>query len=110
VTLSTADYSSLQTLFALLPRLDPLLPVVPPLLARLQSLSGLHAAASDVADGLAMLKDAEKKGGEETKELQSVVQGVQRGLDEAGKAIAANWEGLERRMKDLEGRVKALDS
>ena len=100
----------MQTLFAVLPRLDPLLPIVPPLLARLQSLSGLHAAASDVVDGLARLKNAEKKGGEEVKELQDVVEGVQRGLDEAGKAIAANWEGLETRMKELEGRVQALDS
>jgi len=109
VTLSTTDYASLQTLFALLPRLDPLLPIVPPLLARLQSLSGLHAAASEVADGLSKLKESEKKGGDEVKELQSVVEGVQRGLNDAGKAVVANWDGLEKRMKELEVRVKALD-
>lgn len=109
VTLSPSDYNSLQSLFAILPRLDPLLPIVPPLLARLQSLSGLHAAASEVADGLSKLKELDKKSGEEVKQLQGVVDGVQKGLDEAGKAIVTNWEGLERRMKDLEARVDALN-
>ena len=97
-------------MFAILPRLDPLLPIVAPLLARLRSLSGLHAAAGGVADGLARLKEAERKGGEEVKELQAVVEGVQKGLDEAGRTILGNWEGMEKRMKDLEERVRKLDS
>jgi nuclear migration protein JNM1 len=109
VTLSAADYTALQGLFALLPRLDPLLPIVPPLLDRLRSLSGLHAAASEVADGLVRLRESEKKGGEEVKELTDIVEGVQKGLDEAGKTILTNWEGLERRLKELEQRVETLN-
>ena len=109
MTLSAADYTALQGLFALLPRLDPLLPIVPPLLDRLRSLSGLHAAASEVADGLVRLRESEKKGGEEVKELTDIVEGVQKGLDEAGKTILTNWEGLERRLKELEQRVETLN-
>jgi hypothetical protein len=31
------------------------------------------------------------------------------GLDEAGKTILTNWEGLERRLKELEQRVETLN-
>ena len=110
VTLSSNEYASLQSLFAILPRLDPLIPIIPPLLARLQSLASLHSSASDVMAGLARLRDSDKKGAEEVKELQSVVENVHGGLDEAAKTILANWEGVERRMKDLEERIKALDA
>lgn len=69
----------------------------------------MHAAASEVADGLARLQETEKKGGDEVKELRAAVEGVQKGLDEAGKTILGNWEGMECRLKDLEGRIKKLD-
>lgn len=110
VTISTSDYATLQNLFNLLPRLDPLLPIVPPLLARLRSLAGLHASAGEIVENLNRLKEVERQGGEEAKELRDVVEGVQRGLDDAGKTILSNWEGVEKRMKDLEERLKKLDN
>ena len=109
VSVSSTDYTSLQSLFSLLPRLDPLIPILPPLLARLRSLAGLHAAADQVADGLARLQDTEKKDAEEVKELLGVVENVQKGLDGAGGSIVKNWEALEVRMRDLEERLKKLD-
>jgi nuclear migration protein JNM1 len=108
VTLSQADYTSLQSLFALLPRLDPILPIVPSLLARLQSLSGLHAAASQVTDGLIKLQDEEKNLGEEAKELLAIVEGVQKGLDQAGKQIMDNWTKVEGKLSDLGTRLQGL--
>jgi nuclear migration protein JNM1 len=108
ITLSSAEYASLQTLFSLLPRLDPLLPILPPLLARLRSLAGLHAEASDVADGLRRLQMEDKKNGEEIRELEEVVKTVQEGLGESAKGIMKNWEGIEGRMKRLEERVGKL--
>jgi nuclear migration protein JNM1 len=108
VTLSQAEFTELQSLFSLLPRLDPLLPILPPLLARLRSLSGLHADASEVAEGLRRLQADDRRTGEEKVELERVVKGVQEGLGDAARGIERNWEGLETRMRGLEGRIQAL--
>ncbi len=109
VTLSQAEYTELQTLFSLLPRLDPLLPILPPLLARLKSLSGLHAEASEVAEGLRRLQADDRRAVEEKGDLEAVVKRVQEGLMDAAKGIERNWEGLEVRMRGLEGRIAALN-
>ncbi|ORY24691.1 hypothetical protein BCR39DRAFT_546238 [Naematelia encephala] len=107
-TLSQADHANLQSLFALLPRLDPLIPIVPPLLARLRSLAILHTEAGAIVDDLKTTRAEEKREAEEIKELQEVVERVDTGLSEAAKAIKRNWEGLEERLSGLEERIKAL--
>ncbi|RSH90456.1 hypothetical protein EHS25_001061 [Saitozyma podzolica] len=108
VTLSGAEYANLQTLFAVLPRLDPLLPILPPLLARLRSLAVLHAEASEIADGLRTLQSEDKRTGEEVKEMEEVVRNVQAGLAESVLAVQKNWEGVEGRMRSLDERVSKL--
>ena len=47
---------------------------------------------------------------EEVKELLAVVESVKTGLDEAGKAVGSNWQGLEGRLRALDQRVTALSS
>lgn len=106
--LTTAEYATLQSLFAILPRLDPLLPVIPALLTRMQSLAGLHTAAGEVADGVFKLRDGGKGEAEELAELTSGVEGVQRGLDDASKQVLENWSGIEKKLKELEARVETL--
>jgi nuclear migration protein JNM1 len=108
VTLSSAEYTNLQTLFAVLPRLDPLLPILPPLLSRLRSLAVLHAEASEIADGLRSLQSEDKRVGEEIKEMEEVVRNVQAGLGESVLAVQKNWEGVEGRMRSLDERVSKL--
>lgn len=77
-------------------------------MARLKSLSSLHTAANDVAQSVERLKENEKNSTDEVRELREVVEGVQRGLDDAGRTVLANWEGVEKRMKDLEERLRRL--
>lgn len=98
----------MQTLFALLPRLDPLLPILPPLMARLRSLAGLHAEAGRVVEGLKRLEGEGTKRGEEVKELRTVVEAVKQGVEEGGRKALGNWEAVERRLKNLEGRIAKL--
>ncbi|WWD18209.1 hypothetical protein CI109_102659 [Kwoniella shandongensis] len=109
LTLTVQEYNSLQSLFSLLPRLDPLLPIIPPLLARLRSLSGLHAEASDIAEGLRKLQGRDKRGTEEVRELQEVVGVVQSGLGDAVQGIKKNWDAVEGRLAGLEKRLKDLE-
>ncbi|ODO07576.1 dynactin 2 [Cryptococcus wingfieldii CBS 7118] len=109
LALTQAEYNQLQSLFGVLPRLDPLLPILTPLLARLRSLSALHSEASDIASALKKLQTRDRKSVEEVKELEVVVESVQKGLGEAVEGIRRNWEGLEGRMKSLEERLQRVE-
>lgn len=109
MTLSAEEYASLQSLFAVLPRLDPLIPILDPLLARLRSLAGLHAEAAEVADSLRKLQSEEKRSTEEISELQAVVKAVQEGLVDNAQGVERNWKGLDARMKSLDERIRKLD-
>lgn len=109
VTLSAEEHASLQSLFAILPRLDPLVPILDPLLARLRSLAGLHAEAAEVADSLRKLQSEDKRSTEEITELQALVKAVQEGLADSAQSVERNWQGLDARMKSLDERIRKLD-
>jgi nuclear migration protein JNM1 len=97
-----------QELQSLFPRLDPLLPIIPPLLARLRSLSALHAEALAIAADLRELQSADRAVSEEEGELRAIVAGVQKGITEALGSVAGNWEAVQTRVAALEKRVDAL--
>lgn len=107
-TLSLADLERLQSLFALLPRLDPLLPVIPPLLTRLRSLSTLHAESISIAEDLRELQSSDRAVGEEERELQAIVSGVQKGMLDATASIGKNWESLQSRLDKLDEKLNKL--
>jgi nuclear migration protein JNM1 len=106
--ISAAEQEALQALFGLLPRLDPLIPIIPPLLARLRSLSTLHAEALGIAADLRELQSADRSVSEEERELSSIVKGVQHGVTEALASIQNNWEATQGRIQALDKRVAAL--
>lgn len=106
--LSQADQETLQSLFALLPRLDPLIPTIPPLITRLRSLSGLHAEALSIAADLRELQSSNAAASDEERELNLIVKSVQTGLSDAAVGIQKNWEALQGRIKTLEDRLQAL--
>lgn len=106
--ISAAEQEALQSLFALLPRLDPLIPIIPPLLARLRSLSTLHAEALGIAADLRELQSADRTVSDEERELSAIVKGVQTGVTEALNSIANNWEATQGRIEALDKRVAAL--
>jgi nuclear migration protein JNM1 len=108
VTLSAADHANLTRLFNLLPRLDPLLPLLPPLIARLRSLAGLHAEASAFAGTLKSLQADRTKLADRDTETRDVIEGLQKGLQEAEGAVKANWDVVGGRLAQLEDRVEAL--
>ncbi|RXK42050.1 hypothetical protein M231_00772 [Tremella mesenterica] len=104
-SLTQTEYQSLLSLFSLLPRLDPLLPILPPLLIRLRSLSTLHDEAGSIADKLNSLRETERIGMEETKELRDAVKNVQESTTRSTEQVEKNWNGLDGRLKELEKRL-----
>lgn len=106
--LTQAEHAQLLNLFTVQGRLDPLIPLLPGVLARLRSLQGLHAQAASSVHALKMVEDGDKRMEEELKELSDGVENVKEGLGNATEGILKNWEGLEARLKALEGRISAL--
>ncbi|SCV72063.1 BQ2448_4757 [Microbotryum intermedium] len=98
----------IDALFALLPRLDPLLPLAPRVLNRLRSLSTLHASAHEFGSTLAQLKEEVGRLTEAELGLKEVVDGFGTSLEENERRMKGNLEGLEKRVKDVVERLEAL--
>lgn len=110
ITLSHIEYTQLQQLFGILPRLDPLFPILDPLLTRLKSLQTLHAEAGEVAEGLKRLQAEKRDQTEDSNDMRRVVDEVQKGLSDAAGGIEKNWKSLESRLSDLDTRINALNA
>ncbi|GAA6040210.1 hypothetical protein JCM8097_004185 [Rhodosporidiobolus ruineniae] len=98
----------IDALFALLPRLDPLLPLAPRLLTRLQSLSSLHASAASFGETLSELKDEVERMGEGEKGLREVLEGLESSLQENEGTVKGNLEALGKRVEEVGRRLDKL--
>ncbi|KAK4701486.1 nuclear migration protein JNM1, partial [Phenoliferia sp. Uapishka_3] len=98
----------IDTLFTLLPRLDPLLPLTPRLLTRLRSLATLHSSAATFGDTLEELKAEVQKLDEGEKGLREVVAGLEQSVEENESKVRGNLEGLEGRLGSLVQRMEHL--
>lgn len=91
----------IEALSNVLPRLEPLLPLAPSLLARLRTLAPLHASSaafsrelSDVSREVAGLREAE--GG-----LRKALKGLEMSFEANEKTVKGNLEVLEGRIESL---------
>ncbi|GAA6006904.1 hypothetical protein JCM10207_009133 [Rhodosporidiobolus poonsookiae] len=100
----------IDALFALLPRLDPLLPLAPRLVARLQSLSSLHASAASFGETLSTLKGAVERLGEGERGLKEVLEGLEKSVGENEGTVRGNLEALDRRVEEIGRRMDRLRS
>lgn len=99
----------IDSLFSLLPRLDPLLPLTPRLLSRLRSLATLHSSAANFGETLNGLKDEINRLSEGEKGLKEVLEGLEGNLKENEVKVKGNLEGLEGRLKSLVERLDRLN-
>lgn len=99
----------LDTLFNLLPRLEPLIPLTPRLLSRLRSLATLHASAATFASTLAALEAEVQRLGEGAGGMDQVLRGLEQSLAENDARVQGNLTGLETRIADVLRRMEALD-
>ncbi|KDE09180.1 hypothetical protein MVLG_00502 [Microbotryum lychnidis-dioicae p1A1 Lamole] len=100
----------IDALFALLPRLDPLLPLAPRVLNRLRSLSTLHTSAHEFGSILAQLREEVGRLTEAETGLKEVVEGFGMSLQENEGRMKGNLEGLEKRVKEVVRRLEGLGS
>ncbi|GAA5996170.1 hypothetical protein JCM5350_000490 [Sporobolomyces pararoseus] len=96
----------IDSLFSLLPRIDPLLPLAPRLLTRLRSLQSLHQSSATFSTTLSSLQ-TEVSGLSERKEgLEQVLNTLEESFKGNQEKFEGNLKGLETR---LEGLAKRLD-
>ncbi|BGP55653.1 hypothetical protein JCM8202_002117 [Rhodotorula sphaerocarpa] len=98
----------IDALFSLLPRLDPLLPLAPRLVARLQSLASLHSTAAFFGESLADLRRRVDALGESEEGLKEVVDGLERSFEQNEARVQGNMEAMDKRVEDIVRRLDRL--
>lgn len=98
----------IDALFALLPRIDPLLPLTPKLLTRLRSLANVHSVAATFADTLAVLKAETERLGEGEKDLQEMLAGLEGSMAGNETKVKGNLDALDERIAGLVARLDRI--
>ncbi|GAA6008251.1 hypothetical protein JCM11491_001944 [Sporobolomyces phaffii] len=96
----------IDSLFSLLPRLDPLLPLAPRLLTRLRSLQTLHQSSTAFSSTLTTLQGEVAGLSERRDGLEQVLTTLEQSFQSNQERFEGNLKGLETR---LEGLGKRLD-
>ena len=99
----------LDAIFALLPRLEPLIPLAPRLLTRLQSLSTLHLSAAEFAENLRAVKTEVEKLSDGKQGLKEVIAELSQTLSENETRLKGNLDALDTRLQALDGRLAQLE-
>lgn len=110
VILSTSDLEKINSLHSVLPRIDPLIGIVPALLTRLRSLSTLHASASSFQARMTQLQEDASKMKETHGEMKEVLDGLSMSMKQQGEVMKGNWDSLGERLKSVEERMAKLQS
>lgn len=97
-----------EQLAPLLTRLVPMLPHIPHILARLRTLSALHASAADFSRTLDGLEEDQRRVRDLLGELERAIASVEGSLKENGEVAKKNVTGLEDRITQLTERLDKL--
>ena len=99
---------AIAELAPLLQRLAPHVTTIPAILARLRTLSTLHASAAGFGDAVSGLEEDQRRMRAGLADLEAAVQGLESSINENSGTITSNVEGLEMRITSLEGRLTEL--
>jgi nuclear migration protein JNM1 len=99
---------ALAELAPLLQRLAPHVTTIPAVLARLRTLSKLHASAAGFGDAVNGLEEDQRRLRAGLADLEVAVQGLEGSINENSGTITSNVEGLETRIASLEARLAGL--
>ncbi|KAL4792541.1 Dynamitin-domain-containing protein [Aspergillus venezuelensis] len=101
--------TKIQALYAALPTIQSLHPILPSVLERLRSLRAIHAGAAQAAENL---DELEKRQAEMTGEIEQWREGlkvVEEKMTQGEAALKSNIEVVEPWVRDLEKRMEKLE-
>ncbi|PWZ01198.1 hypothetical protein BCV70DRAFT_199558 [Testicularia cyperi] len=107
-SLTSADIAKLEQLYTVSTRVEPLLPLVPTILDRLQTLGDLHASAARFKDSLDDIEAGKDARTTQMEELETLLGKVETNLADNSAKVQANLDSLHQRIADVSGRLERL--
>ncbi|QUC18228.1 uncharacterized protein UV8b_02469 [Ustilaginoidea virens] len=97
--------SRIKALYGILPTIESLTPMLPPLLDRLRSLRAIHADAATASQTLERIDAQQNEMASELKQWKEGLEKVEIALKSSEAAMTENVKVMEGWIKDLEGRM-----
>ena len=107
-TLTPAEVTKLQHLFDVSTRLEPLLPVIPSVLNRLQTLSEVHASAAQFGTTLDELQESSAERQQQEQEMVELLNKIEANMEENRRKVEANLESLQSRIEEVTARLERV--
>lgn len=107
-SLTPSDTTQLEHLFQVANRLEPLLPIMQPVLSRLQTLSDVHGSAAQFKtslDGLQAKAEAQRQ---QTSELNQLLANMEANVEQNRTTMQTNLESLQARISDVSVTLQGL--
>ena len=101
--------TKIQALYATLPTIQSLHPILPSVLERLRSLRAIHAGAANASETLDELERRQADMAREIEQWREGLRVVEEKMGQGEAALKSNVELVEPWVRDLEGRLEKLD-
>ncbi|KAI9039968.1 dynactin subunit 2 [Aspergillus affinis] len=102
--------TKIQALYATLPTIQSLHPILPSVLERLRSLRAIHAGAAQASESLDELERRQADMAREIEQWREGLRVVEEKMGQGEAALKSNVELVEPWVRDLEGRLERLDT
>ncbi|UPK98568.1 hypothetical protein LCI18_009503 [Fusarium solani-melongenae] len=100
--------AKINALYGILPTIENLTPILPPLLDRLRSLRAIHADAATASDTLSRIEQQQTEMAAELKQWNEGLVKIEAAMKEGSVSIENNKKVMEEWVKDLEERMEDL--
>ncbi|SPO28891.1 uncharacterized protein UTRI_05067_B [Ustilago trichophora] len=107
-TLTPAEITKLQHLFEVSTRLEPLLPLLPGVLTRLQTLSELHSSAAHFGSSLDEIEQGREAMLQQEQELDQLLRKMEVNMEQNRNKVEANLVSLQERIEDVAARLERV--
>ncbi|KAL4729833.1 hypothetical protein ACLX1H_001862 [Fusarium chlamydosporum] len=100
--------AKINALYGILPTIENLTPILPPLLDRLRSLRAIHADAATASDTLTRIEKQQAEMAAELKQWNEGLVKIETAIKEGNVSIENNKQVMEEWVKDLQERMEDL--
>ncbi|KAF4334635.1 dynactin subunit 2 [Fusarium beomiforme] len=107
-TEETEQEAKINALYGILPTIENLTPILPPLLDRLRSLRAIHADAATASDTLTRIEKQQAEMAAELKQWNEGLVKIEAAVKDGSVSIEKNKQIMEEWVKDLEERIEDL--
>ena len=100
--------AKINALYGILPTIESLTPILPPLLDRLRSLKAIHADAATASETLNRLEREQSEMAGELKQWKEGLEKIEGAMEDGDESVKGNMKVMEGWVKDLEERLANL--